>query len=167
MRNTSFIITLLFIGFFIFSCSSEKKEKPAGTIAVSTPTFNAQWAKSYIDSLNAQFSAQFSTTDSDALAKHYWPDAQILLSNMDPIKGEKIVSAWGAVTRAGIKDFNFYTNDIIGDAELMIETGVYEMKNVKGGMIDQGKYIAVWQLRKDEWKLYRFIANTSLRGFRR
>ena len=66
------------------------------------------------------------------------------------------------LARLGIKDFTFSTTDIMGDAEFLIETGNYEMKDEKKTLIDKGKYVVVWQHRNGEWKLYRDIGNTSL-----
>ena len=66
------------------------------------------------------------------------------------------------MTRMGIKEFNFTTTDLKGDAQFLIETGKYEMKHDKNTLVDKGKYVVVWEKRNGEWKLYRDIGNTSL-----
>ncbi|HXL59015.1 MAG TPA: hypothetical protein VN958_22285 [Chitinophagaceae bacterium] len=58
-----------------------------------------QSAKSIIDSMNAKFSEQFAAGDSAALASHYWPNAELLPDNSEPVKGNDIVNAWGAAIR--------------------------------------------------------------------
>jgi ketosteroid isomerase-like protein len=161
MKKTYFLITSSVISLCMLSCDSGNTEKTLDT-KISAPTFDKQWAKSFIDSINTKFTEQFRAGDSAALASHYWPDAEILLSNSEAIKGNDILPAWGSMTRLGIKDFTFSTTDITGNAEFLIETGNYEMKDEKKTLIDKGKYVVVWQQRNGEWKLYRDIGNTSL-----
>jgi len=161
MMKIHFVLTVLFISICIYSCNSGNTEKEVVT-KTSTSPFDSQWAKSFIDSINGKFTQQFRAADSVALASHYWPDAEILLSNSEPIKGNQILPTWGAMTRMGIKDFTFSTTDIKGDTEFLIETGNYEMKDEKKNLVDKGKYVVVWQQRNGEWKLYRDIGNTSL-----
>jgi ketosteroid isomerase-like protein len=161
MKKAYFLITSSLISLCMLSCNSGNTEKTLDT-KISTPTFDRQWAKSFIDSINAKFTEQFRAGDSAALASHYWPDAEILLSNSEAIKGNDILPAWGSMTHLGIKDFTFSTTDITGDTEFLIETGNYEMKDEKKTLIDKGKYVVVWQQRNGEWKLYRDIGNTSL-----
>lgn len=160
MKSIYFFITSSVIALCMLSCNSGNTEK---TLDTKIPaTLDKQWAKSFIDSINTKFTEQFRAGDSVALASHYWPDAEILLSNSEAIKGNNILPAWGSMTHLGIKDFTFSTTDITGDAEFLIETGNYEMKDEKKTLIDKGKYVVVWQQRNGEWKLYRDIGNTSL-----
>lgn len=155
-----YFFTLPILSLCVLSCNSGTDK--ASDTKTAGATFNKQWAKSFIDSINAKFTDQFRAGDSVALASHYWPDAEILLSNSDAIKGNDILPAWGSMTRMGIKDFTFSTTNITGDTEFLIETGNYEMKDKNKALIDRGKYVVVWQQRDGEWKLYRDIGNTSL-----
>ena len=76
----------------------------------SNPTsFNKQWAKSFIDSVNTKFSVQIAAGDSAALASHYWPDAELLLDNSEVVKGKDILNAWGATILMGVKEMIFST----------------------------------------------------------
>ena len=161
MKKISFFLSASVISLFLSSCGPGNSEK-SPDIQMSTPTFDKQWATSFIDSVNAKISEQFSNGDSAGLASHYWPDAELLLSNSEAIKGNDILPAWGAMTRMGIKEFTLSTTDIKGDSEFIIETGTYEMKDEKKTIVDKGKYVVVWQQRNGEWKLYRDIGNTSL-----
>lgn len=161
MQKTYLIILATLISLCLFSCNSANTEQSADS-KTATSSFDKQWAKSFIDSSNAKISEQFRAGDSTALASHYWPDAELLLSNSEAIKGNDILPAWGSMTRMGIKDFTFSTTDIVGDSEFLIETGNYEMKDGKNFLVDKGKYVVVWQQRNGEWKLYRDIGNTSL-----
>jgi ketosteroid isomerase-like protein len=142
---------------FCISCSHDNKEA-----AEPKKAFDAKWAQAFIDSTNTKFSKDFAAKDSSALASCYWPDAELLLSNSEPIKGNQMPGAWGSVMRMGVKSLTFSTTDLKGDTEFIIETGAYEMKNDKDMVIDKGKYVVVWQQRNGVWKLYRDIGNTSL-----
>ena len=143
------------------SCNSESKEDVPATTAVEN-SFDVTGAKSFIDSINLKFTEQVRNGDSVALASHYWPDAEILLSNSEPVKGADILSVWGGMIRMGVKHFTFQTTDITMGGNLLVETGTYEMKAEDQSLIDRGKYVVVWKNQGGEWKLFRDIGNSSL-----
>ena len=161
MEKTYLLIPTLLIGFYFSSCDSNKSEK-SPDLNTEITALDKQWAKSFIDSMNLKFSEQIAAGDSSALASHYWPDAELLLDNIEAVKGKDIVNAWGATIRMGIKEMTFTTTDITGSPTLIIETGNYEMKDTKKSLIDRGKYVVVWEKRNGEWKLYRDIGCTSM-----
>jgi ketosteroid isomerase-like protein len=154
------VLTASVSSLYLISCSSNTSAET--TAKTETATLDIQKAKSFIDSINMKFSEQFAAGDSAALASHYWQDAELLLDNSEPVKGNDIVNAWGAAIRAGIKEISFTTTDITGDSLFIIETGNYEMKDAKKSLLDKGKYVVVWQNRNGEWKLYRDIGSTSM-----
>ena len=157
-------IVLLFTAFICYSLSSCNTSNPnkAYNQKTENSTFDKQWAKSFIDSVNTKFTEQIAAGDSSALASHYWPDAEILLDNSEPIKGGGIQSAWASFIRSGVKEMTFVTTDIKGDATFIIETGVTELKDGNKKLMDKAKYVVVWEKRNDKWKLYRDIGCTSL-----
>jgi ketosteroid isomerase-like protein len=160
MIRTLTALTAAISSLYLLSCNSSTSAEI--TSKTETATFDMQKAKSFIDSINTKFSEQISAGDSVALASHYWPDAELLLDNSEPVKGNDILNAWGAAIRAGFKDVTFSTTDITGDSLFIIETGTYEMKDAKKSLLDKGKYVVVWQNRNGEWKLYRDIGSTSM-----
>jgi len=159
-KLTAIIITILSC-LYLLSCNSADSEKSADQKAENS-SFDMQRAKSFIDSINTKFSEQFAAGDSVALASHYWPNAELLLDNSEPVKGNDILNAWGAAIRMGIKEITFSTTDITGNSTFLIETGTYEMKDAKKSLVDKGKYVVVWENRNGEWKLYRDIGSTSM-----
>jgi ketosteroid isomerase-like protein len=161
MNKNIFLMAAAFTCLSFSSCHPEDNEKTTGTKNMTAP-LDKEWARSFIDSINLKFTEQFRARDTVALASHYWPDAELLFANSEPIKGKDILLTWGAMTHMGIKDFTFSTTDITGDNGFLIETGKYEMKDEKGALVDKGKYVVVWQNRNGEWKLYRDIGNTSM-----
>ena len=150
----SLIVSISVLCIVMSGCQQQTADKETA--------FDMQKAKSFIDSVNTKFSQQLRDGDSVTLASNYWPDAELLLSNSEPIKGKDILSAWGATIRMGIKDMTFTTTDITGDANFLIETGTYEMNDGNKILIDRGKYVVVWKQQNGEWKLYRDIGNSSL-----
>jgi ketosteroid isomerase-like protein len=137
------------------------------TAQSSTPTTDSsridkKWATSLITSDNAKFSEQIAAGDSAGLASHYWPDAELLIDNLEPVKGKDIINAWGAAIRMGVKGLTLTTTDITGSSAFIIETGNYEMKDAKQSLLDKGKYVVVWENRNGEWKIYRDIGSTSM-----
>ena len=105
---------------------------------------------------------QVASGDSVAVASNYWPDAELLLDNMDAIKGNGIANGWGAAMRAGMKELSISTTDITGSPTFIIETGNYESKDANKSIMDKGKYVVVWENRNGEWKIYRDIGSTSM-----
>jgi len=158
LKLSSFLF--IAICFSLPACKSNTKESAIDK--TTNPGFNQQQARSFIDSINAKFSQELSAGDSAALASHYWPDAELLLDNTEPVKGKDIINAWGGAIRMGMKEINLSTTGIKGDSLFIIETGNYQMKNDKGSMLDKGKYVVVWEQRNGEWKLYRDIGSTSM-----
>lgn len=144
---------------YLLSCSRNAQD---GQTAPDAPAFDKESAASFIDSMNAVFSAALRKGDSTALASLYWPDAELLLDNSEPVKGSGIIHTWGSLIRLGITKMTFTTTDITGTPGFIIETGAYEMKDQNDALADKGKYVVVWEKRDGQWKLYRDIGCTSL-----
>ena len=155
------VIPVLFIISLAVSCkqrsvNSDEKNAASGNV-IDLPA-----AKSFIDSVNQKFTEQVMNGDSVALASHYWPDGEILLSNSESVKGKDAVPIWGELIRMGVKHFTFQTTDITPGGDLLVETGIYEMKTADQKLIDRGKYIVIWKYKNGEWKLFRDIGNSSV-----
>ena len=152
---------------FATSCQESATEKTGNnsitdTTAASTPAFDLSKARSWIESDNAKFSEEAKRGDSTALAAHYTSDAWVMFNNAEPYKGAAIVTAWGSVVRSGMKELKVTTVDLIGNAELLVETGMYEAFGEGNKMLDKGKYVVAWKPENGGWKIYRDIANSNL-----
>ena len=158
MRKASFY---LIIALFMLACNADSNEETTNAKSDST-TFDLQKARSFIESENAKFSDETKRGDSVALGAHYASDGWLMFSNSEPMKGQDIVSAWGSVIRTGVKDIKLTTVDLTGNAELLAETGTYEMFGENNAAIDKGKYVVVWKPENGNWKIYRDIGNTNL-----
>ena len=161
MRSLFILLIVALNGCFFLSCDSVPVEKTT-SVATAESSLDKGWAKSFLDSSNRKFSEQVASGDSAVVAANYWPDAELLLDNMEVVKGNGIAGAWGGAMRMGMKELSISTTDITGSPTFIIETGNYEMKDANKSVIDKGKYVVVWENRNGEWKIYRDIGSTSM-----
>lgn len=160
MKKLSHLFFIVLAGLTMLCCKSEVKVETGDTASTE---FNKEWATHYIDSANILFSQQFANKDSVGLTNWYWPDAELLFSNEEPITGlDNIRHSWYGMMAYGFKSFTFKTTDIRGAGNLIVETGAYELKDSKDSLADRGKYIVVWENRDGSWKIIRDVGNTSL-----
>ena len=108
-----------------------------------------------IEDLGRQFTAEFRSMDSIALANHYTSDGML-----GSIKGrENLISAWNRMIQSGIKNGTpnllFVTNSLATDDEFIVELGKFEFVDDNGVTKNQGKYVVVWKQENGEWKIYR------------
>jgi ketosteroid isomerase-like protein len=151
---------------FAMSCKETATEKTDNNTMADTTTsanaFDLNKARSWIESDNAKFMEEVKKGDSNALAAHYASDAWLMFDNSEPIKGTAIASAWGGAIRSGMKDLKITTLDLTGNAELLVETGLYEMIGDGNKTLDKGKYVVAWKPQNDGWKIYRDIGNSNM-----
>jgi ketosteroid isomerase-like protein len=150
---------------FITSCEQAATEKTGANTTTDTTAaapFDLAKAREWIESDNAKFVEEAKKGDSNALAAHYASDAWLMFSNMEPMKGSDIAKGWGGAIRMGMKDLKVNTVDLIGNAELLAETGMFEVYGEGNKLIDKGKYVVIWKPENGAWKIYRDIGNTSM-----
>jgi len=160
---------ILFSGVLMFatSCQETATEKTdhntmGDTVATAT-AFDLGKARTWIESDNAKFVEEVKKGDSNALAAHYGSDAMAMFDNSEPFKGAAIASAWGsAAIKMGMKDIKVTTVDVVGNADLLAETGMYEMYGAGNKLLDKGKYVVVWKPENGGWKIYRDIGNSNM-----
>lgn len=111
-------------------------------------------ARAIVDSLDKKFSKHFFEGDSLALYNMYAKGAYFGTS-----KGKDILSSWGRQIRYCIENdmphLLFTTTSLTTDNEFLFELGKYEMKDSKGKLKGEGKYLLVWKQEDGQWKIYR------------
>ncbi|WP_207513786.1 YybH family protein [Longitalea luteola] len=165
MKNYCFLL-LAAGNLFITACENAATENAANNAnnanRHTAAAFDLSKARAAIESDNAKFMEEAKRGDSNALAAHYTTDGWLMFNNAEPFKGKDIVSAWGGVIRMGMKDLKITTQDVIGSAEVLAETGTYEMIGANNKTLDKGKYVVVWKPENGTWKIYRDIGNSSM-----
>ena len=145
----------------LWACNTAPDEKTAMPTS-DTTKFDLSAARSWIENDNAKFAEEVKRGDSAAVAAHYASDALVMMAHSEPAKGKDIASTWGQVSRMGIKDMKITTVDLTGNADLLAETGTYELYGEGNKLLDKGKYVVVWKQENGTWKIYRDIGNTNL-----
>lgn len=130
--------------------------------ASTTAAFDLEKAKTAVADMNRQYEEAVKKGDTVALAAFYSSDGMMLAPNSEPVKKEGIAADWGASLRMGMKGLKLFTDDLAGDADLLIETGHAEVYADKDKLIDKGKYVVVWKPENGSWKIYRDIFNSSM-----
>jgi len=115
-----------------------------------------QKSRLIIDSLDKQFSKHYFNGDSMALYNMYAKDA-----SFGCLKGKDILSALGKMIQNSItndtRNIVYTTTSLSADSEFLVELGKYELKDSKGSLKGNGKYLVVWKKENGDWKLYRDI----------
>jgi ketosteroid isomerase-like protein len=79
------------------------------------------------------------------------------------IKGKHDIEAfWHGVMDMGIKNVQLTVVEVENHGNTAIEIGQYILSGPDDQTIDQGKYIVIWKLEGESWKLHRDIWNSSL-----
>lgn len=165
MKKYCFFVLITGVFIFFTACGDNATDKTtAGNTRDTTavPTFDLGKAREWVENDNAKFMEEAKKGDSNALAAHYAPDAWAMFNNMEPFKGNAIASAWGGAIRSGMKEIKVTTVDVIGNADLLAETGMYEMYGEGNKLLDKGKYVVVWKPADGGWKIYRDIGNSNM-----
>ena len=152
------------IAIFMLACNPAPSDsKTAGeTQTKDTPAFDLTKAKSSIEAENAKFMEAFEKGDSAAAASNYAQDALMLPPNGNPVSKKDIAPLWGSFMRMGAKGVKLSVDDVAGNADILSETGRYEIYAAENKMLDKGKYVVVWKPVDGGWKMYRDIWNTSM-----
>jgi ketosteroid isomerase-like protein len=150
---------------FILSCNNSGTTNTASEDSSNKmkaeKSFDLDKARAAIDEENRRFMDDFKRGDSAALAAHYAADGMVLAPNVNAVKKDGLAALWGSFIRSGIKDLKISPTDVAGDAEMLTETGMYELYGDNNKVLDKGKYVVVWKNENDSWKIFRDIFNTS------
>jgi uncharacterized protein (TIGR02246 family) len=130
--------------------ASEDTAADAATIRQSAPA----WAEAY----NAQ--------DADKLAAMYWDDAVLQPPGAPAASGSEAIRSFLAGDSAATRSAGLTMNipeagavDVSG--HLAYEAGTFTVTDANGGVVDQGKYIGVFQKRDGQWRYIRDTWNSD------
>lgn len=152
------VVTLAFA-----ACNEPTTDNTITTsIEKDSTVFNISTARSDVDAANNKFMESIKKGDSVGAASVYSSDALIMPANSESISGKDVASLWGSFIRSGVKEAKLTTDELIGNAALLVETGKYEIYLADHKLADKGKYVVVWKQADGSWKMYRDIFTTSL-----
>lgn len=100
--------------------------------------------------------------DAMAIGNQYAEDAMILPPNSDPIEGRQAIQEYWAAAIAGGPNSSITSVESGSNGDLAFERGTYTVDGPNGEHFDHGKYLVVWKLVNDNWKIYRDTWNSSV-----
>ncbi|UWY26916.1 hypothetical protein [Flavobacterium sp. TR2] len=137
-----------------------------GTFMLLTFWSNAQTTdpalkevKKIIEASNKTFSDFTNKNDGSILAR-YTEDACLFPPNAEPkCGGQQIDSFFRGGPQVHVK---FTIQHLYGDAKSAVtEESFYEMTDMSGKKLDDGKVIVIWKKTKDGWKMHRDMFSSN------
>jgi len=144
------------------SCNNSSDNTNKVESQKDSTSFDLSKAKSVVENMDAKFSDAVRKGDSATMASEYADDAMVFPPNSEVVKKEGIESFWGGLLRMGVKDFRLTIDDVTGNADMLAETGRYEVLGVGNKSLDKGKYVVTWRNYNGNWKIFRDIWNTNM-----
>ena len=125
-----------------------------------------------IDAANARFLDAFKRGDAATLAANYADNGVLMAPNMPAWEGHAAITQGfsGFLSQFGLVDARLTSKDVIITGDLAIERGTFSWtlhpKNAAGAdVVDNGKYVTVWQHQPDgSWKIVWDINNSDRPG---
>lgn len=110
-----------------------------------------------------RFLQLFASGDFAGIASCYTEDAQMLVANMEVIRGRAAIQSVFKFTAVAGHRLEFRTHELEVAGESAIELGSYTRVRADGSTFDRGKYMVVWKRVAGEWKFHRDMFSTSLK----
>ncbi len=156
-------LLLLGIAISLAACNNPTSGTPDnGATMKDTTEFDLVEAKAWIQDELIKFSEDFRKGDTIALASYYSSDAYVMPPGMEALTKKDVASMWGFVLRMGIKDMKLKVNEVLGNDDLLVEIGTYEMYAENNQLAEKGKYISILKKENGTWKVHRDIWNTDM-----
>lgn len=115
-----------------------------------------------ISAVQGRFLDLFALNDTAGIAACYTDDAQMLVANMDVIRGRAAIQSVFKFTAVQGHTLEFETHELDVNGTTAIELGQYIRRRADGSIFDRGKYMVVWKRLGDEWKIHRDMFSTSV-----
>jgi uncharacterized protein (TIGR02246 family) len=104
--------------------------------------------------LKHAWQVNFNRGDAAAVAALYAPDAQLLISGSEPVKGiAAIRAAIEAMVKSGVK-VRIESSENVGAGDLAYVFGAYSILEREGGKeVEHGTYVEIWRRRDGAWNI--------------
>ena len=127
------------------------------TADVSTNIWNSIAAE------NGRFMDAFRQRDAAGMAALYTESGQLLPPNAGTMTGREAIQAfWQAVMDMGVQEAQLDIDEVLAYGDTAVEKSRFVLYGAERQVLDQGKYIVVWQQESGQWKMHRDIFNSSL-----
>ena len=128
----------LLLGTIFFTACETKTESKAA--------FDVESAKKELQTFNDEFAATITKKDSVAFGNLYAADATRMYPNRTELVGRaELVADFNFAVSNGIGSGKLTTKEVMGDDNLIVEVGVYELFANDGAPLDKGKFIALFK----------------------
>lgn len=116
-------------------------------------------ARAAIEASNAIYSDLANKNDGSILTR-YTEDACLLPPNAAPVCGKENIAGF---FKDGPKVHSrFIIQHLYGDAkEFVTEESYYEMTDINGNKLDEGKVVVIWKKTSKGWKMYRDMFSSN------
>ena len=120
---------------------------------------NLKVARKAIEASNEIYADLANKNDGSILSR-YTDDACLFPPNTAPVCGsEQIASFFKSGPKVHVK---FIIQHLYGDGKTSVtEESFYEMTDLEGKKLDDGKVIVIWKNTKDGWKMYRDMFSSN------
>jgi ketosteroid isomerase-like protein len=155
MKN---VIVLMFAVLFLTSCNQVKEEK------IVEKMFDLAPVKAAIAESNATYGDAFVKNDASLLVAKYTKDGCIMPAGAPKLCGAEGIGGFFGVAQKGmgVKSIKLTTEEVMGSADAVVETGTYELFGEANKAIDNGKFIVAWKQEDGKWKMHRDMFTSSV-----
>jgi len=139
-------------GLLLASCqSTPPTQQPQDTAN------NTEEATKAIAASNALYFQAFAKGDSTILLDRYTPDACVMPPNAPALCGQQAMGAFYRLSyqQLGIRNGKFTTQHVWSSGPYATEQGLYELRDAQDHVLDNGKYLVLWQKTASGWKMLR------------
>ncbi|MFW6039683.1 MAG: YybH family protein [Gemmatimonadota bacterium] len=115
-----------------------------------------------LEEMQVAFETALNGDDPASTARFYTADAVLMPPGMSAIEGvDAIGEFFGQGMGGATLDLEIWDVHAQG-SDVALETGSYEITGAEGDHLDHGKYIVVWALTDDGWKMKYDMWNSSM-----
>jgi ketosteroid isomerase-like protein len=151
-NNTVWVVLCLALPFIYNNCGAQTNK---GMDLISV--------KKIIETNNALYFDLFSKNDV-SIVNLYTEDGCLMIPNEPSKCGRTALEKDFKDTYAAgkIRGVKFITQNIYGDGkDYITEEGNWQVLDLKGKMIDDGKYLKLWKKTKEGWKIFKDLFNSN------
>jgi ketosteroid isomerase-like protein len=115
-----------------------------------------------IDAATQRFLRLFALNDAAGIAACYTEDAQMLVANMNVIRGRAAIQSVFKFTAGAGHTLAFQQDELEVHGATAVAIGRYIRRRGDGSLFDDGKYMVLWKRVGADWQIHRDMFSTSL-----